>query len=215
MHEIIKENPVVAILRNVPDDRFLNYVEALMLGNLKCIEIAMNTSDAQKQIREVKRVFGKEVLVGAGTVISTERAKRAREAGAEFFLSPSSDVEVMKYCREEKISLLPGVFTPTDVSLCLSYGYDVLKLFPAGDAAYGYVKSLKGPLNEADFVAVGGVSPENMESFFERGFIGVGIGSNLVPKSMLEEGKWAEITDEVRRITERRDIFNKEKGGRS
>lgn len=161
----------------------------------------MNTPDAEKQIREVKTEFGDDIMVGAGTVINVERAKRAREAGAEFFLSPSTDVEVMKYCRQENISLLPGVLTPTDVSICLSYGYDMLKLFPAGDTAPGYIKSLKGPLNEADFVAVGGVSPDNMASFFEQGFVGVGIGSSLVPKSMLEEGRWADITHEVLKIT--------------
>lgn len=202
MREIIKKNPIIAILRNIPDDQFLNYVDALMKGNIKCIEIAMNTPDAEKQIREVKTAFGDEIMVGAGTVINLERAKRAREAGAEFFLSPSTDVEVMKYCRQENIPLLPGVLTPTDVSVCLSYAYDMLKLFPAGDTAPGYIKSLKGPLNEADFVAVGGVSPDNVASFFEQGFAGVGIGSSLVPKSMLEEGRWADITREVLKITE-------------
>lgn len=202
MREIIKKNPIIAILRNIPDDQFLNYVDALMKGNIKCIEIAMNTPDAETQIREVKAAFGDNIMVGAGTVINLERAKRAREAGAEFFLSPSSDVEILSYCREEKISLLPGVLTPTDVSVCLSYGYDMLKLFPAGDTPPGYIKSLKGPLNEVDFVAVGGVSPDNMARFFEQGFVGVGIGSSLVPKSMLEEGRWADITREVLKITE-------------
>lgn len=202
MREIIKKNPIIAILRNIPDDQFLNYVDALIKGNIGCIEIAMNTPDAEKQIREVKAAFGDNIMVGAGTVINVERAKRAREAGAEFFLSPSTDKEVLEYCSKEQIPLLPGVLTPTDVSVCLSYGYDMLKLFPAGDTPSGYIKSLKGPLNEADFVAVGGVGPDNMESFFKQGFVGVGIGSSLVPKSMLLEGRWEDITREVLKITE-------------
>ena len=92
---------------------------------------------------------------------------------------------------------MPGVMTPTDVALCLSYGYDTMKLFPAGDLPMGYIKSLKGPFSGTEYVAVGGVGPANIQQFFDAGFIGVGIGSSLAPKNLVQEGRWDEVTQYV------------------
>ena len=75
---------------------------------------------------------------------------------------------------------------------CLKYGFSTLKLFPAGDLPEGYIKSLKGPFDQTDYVAVGGVNPKNIRSFFDRGFVGAGIGSNLIPKELAAKDAWDE-----------------------
>lgn len=94
--------------------------------------------------------------------------------------------------------ILPGVFTATDVETCLEYGYDTLKMFPAGDMPLGYIKSLKGPFDGTDYVAVGGVGLENVKDFLAAGYIGAGIGSNLITKEMIAEGNWKGAEERVR-----------------
>ena len=106
----------------------------------------------------------------------------------------------LEFCRKNNIPLLPGVLTPTDVAVCLEYGYSIMKLFPAGDMPASYIKSLKGPFDGTEYVAVGGVKTDNIRSFFEQGFIGVGIGSNLVPKEYVAAGAWEKAAEHIRKI---------------
>ena len=139
-----------------------------------------------------------DTCIGAGTILTRKDAESALQAGADFFLSPSSNPEVLDYCRTNGIPLLPGVFSPTDVSVCLSYGFHTLKLFPAADLPLQYIKSLKGPFPNTEFVAVGGVTPQNTSMYLNSGFVGVGIGSSLVDKTLFREKNWTQITQNIR-----------------
>lgn len=132
MRETVQENPLLAIMRNVPLERTEDYVGAVIRGGVRFFEVAMNTPHALEQIRLIRNSFGKEILVGAGTVLTAEAAEKAVESGAQFLLSPSSDEQVLAYCQENDIMMMPGVLTPSDVALCLRYGFSTLKLFPAG-----------------------------------------------------------------------------------
>ena len=200
MKKIIQNNPVVAILRNTPDDILKAYADSLYRGGIRAFEVSFSADNADHQIRILKEYLPEDALVGAGTVLNLDLLRRALAAQADFILSPSSDPEVLAYCRDHAIPLLPGVFTPSDVSLCLSYGFDTLKLFPANALPLNYVKSLKGPFPQTSYVAVGGVSPENKDEFFRAGCIGVGIGSSLVPKEMFENQDWDGITAYIRKM---------------
>ena len=190
MRKLIEKNPVVAILRNVPLDSTKGYLSAVLSGGSGAVEIALNSKDALKQIETAKLAFGDKMAVGAGTAVTVTLVKEAVQAGADFLLSPSADRDVLEYCAEQGIKLLPGVMTPSDVSLCLRCGFDLLKLFPAGDLPPHYLKSLKGPFDKSDYVAVGGVKKENAASFFAQGFLGVGVGSNLIPNELQQAGNW-------------------------
>ena len=198
MREILREHPILAIMRNIPSEKLIDYVEAIRQGGVNFFEVAMNTPDAVDQIRRLKAHFG-----GAGTVITVERAKAAVEAGAQFMVTPSTDIPVLAYCRDHGIPMTPGVLTPTDVSTCLSYGFDVMKLFPAGDMPMNYVKSLKGPFDGTDYVAVGGVTTDNMEEFLRRGCIGLGIGSGMIPKEAVNNCDWEAGTAHVKAMVEK------------
>lgn len=176
MRETVQENPLLAIMRNVPLERTEDYVGAVIRGGVRFFEVAMNTPHALEQIRLIRNSFGKEILVGAGTVLTAEAAEKAVESGAQFLLSPSSDEQVLAYCQENDIMMMPGVLTPSDVALCLRYGFSTLKLFPAGGMSAGYVKLLKGPFDNTEYVAIGGVTPENLTDFFRQGCIGAGAG---------------------------------------
>lgn len=190
MRTIIEQNPVLAILRNVPMDIVEPYVESILRGGVRFFEVALNSSDALQQIRFLKDRFGDEILLGAGTAITVELAQQAVEAGAAFLLSPSSDVPVLDYCSRKGIAMLPGALTPTDVSTCVSYGFSTIKLFPAGDMPKNYVKSLKGPFDGTEYVAIGGVNPDNLADFLKSGYLGVGLGSNMVPKDAVKARDW-------------------------
>lgn len=190
MNTMVRENPLLAIMRNVPLDKTIHYAQAAFDGGVKFFEVAMNSAHGVEQIAMLTRHFAGNALIGAGTAITVERARAALGAGAMFLLTPSSPVEVLALCEKEKILILPGVLTPTDVDLCLQYGFSTLKMFPAGDMPMSYVKSLKGPFDNTDYVAIGGVTPENAGDFIKAGYLGVGLGSNLFPKEYVAQNAW-------------------------
>lgn len=190
MKEILQNNKICAIMRNVPTSKALPYAKAAYRGGVKMFEVAMNTADGAKQITMLRKEFGNDAYVGAGTVINEERCKIAEDAGAQFFLTPNVAEVTLKYCKDRNIPLLPGVFTPTDVGICLDYGYSIMKLFPAGDMPMSYIKSLQGPFDGTEYVAVGGVKLENIADFMRAGYIGVGLGTSLIPKDMVNAEDW-------------------------
>lgn len=197
MLDILRKHPIVAILRNIPNEILLDYANAAWQGGIRCFEVAMNTPLAASQIRSLVDELPADALVGAGTAFRPDIADQAIGAGARFLLTPSINAEILAHCREKNYRLLPGVMTPSDVDLCLGYGYTVMKLFPAGDLPLSYVKSLKGPFDGTEYVAVGGVSLDNAGDFLRAGYIGVGIGSNLIPRELVERRDWAKAQEAI------------------
>jgi len=200
LRKVIAENPILAIMRNVPLDITLDYAKAIIDGGIKFFEVALNSPNALEQISMLKKAYGDSAYIGAGTAITVERAKAAVEAGAQFLLAPSTDPDVLEYCRDNNIPILPGALTPSDVTTCLRYGFEVIKLFPAGDMPKGYIKSLKGPLDNTDYVAIGGVNKDNLGDFFKQGYIGVGLGSNILPKEAVANRDWAAASEYVKEL---------------
>ncbi len=200
--QIILDNPILTVMRDIPTEKVLSYTKAVMDGGVHFFEVALNSKDALEQIFLLKKHYGNSAYIGAGTAINIQRVKMAKEAGADFILSPSTDEDVLAYCQQNQISLIPGVLTPSDVSKCLRYGFDVLKLFPAGDMPKGYIKSLKGPFENTEYLALGGIHKENIAQFFQQGYLGVGIGSNMIPKHLIETNQWAEGSAHVASMVE-------------
>lgn len=190
LKQIVCNNPLLAILRNVPLEQTVAYAKAIFDGGVSFFEVALNSPHALEQIAILKKTFGETAYIGAGTAITVERAKMAVEAGAQFLLSPSTDEEVLAYCAKEGIAMLPGALTPSDVTTCLKYGFSIIKLFPAGDMPKGYIKSLKGPLDGTEYIAIGGVNRDNAAEFIRQGYLGVGLGSNILPKDAVLSGDW-------------------------
>ena len=133
MKNIIAKYPVVAILRKTPQEDLKAYTSSLYDGGLRCFEVSFSAPDAAEQLAWMKKNMPEDVCLGAGTILNAEQAKQAVEAGATFLLSPSTNEEVLAYCAEHQIPFLPGVFSPTDVSVCVRYGFTMLKLFPASN----------------------------------------------------------------------------------
>lgn len=192
MEELFRAYKLCAVFRDTPQAYFQDYVQAVYEGGARIFEVAMNGRGAADQIAYLRQTYGDSVHVGAGTPITLERCRDAQAAGADFLLTPSTSRLVLEFAAKENMPILPGVMTPTDVAVCLEYGISTLKLFPAGDLPPHYIKSLKGPFSGTEYVAVGGVQPDNAAEFIRRGFIGVRIGGNLLPKEIVRERRWDE-----------------------
>lgn len=202
MYEIVKKNPVLAILRNIPLEKTIDYAQAIADGGISFFEVALNSPEACRQIRMLRDHFGDKCLIGAGTAITVERVKEASDAGAQFYLTPGTPPDVLAYCADRKYDVLPGVLTPCDVALCAEYGYKTMKLFPAGSMPRNYVRDLKGPFDDTNYVAIGGVTPENIRSFFEAGCIGAGLAGSLMPREIIEKSDWKSGSCYVRKLVE-------------
>lgn len=197
---IVKANPLLAIMRNVPLEKTLDYAEAVVRGGVKFFEVAMNSEHACEQISMMRKHFSDDVKIGAGTVTTLELAHAALDAGAEFFLSPSTDLDVLDYCAANDIMMMPGAMTPSEVNSCVRRGFTTIKLFPAGDLPPKYIKSLQGPLDDTEYVAIGGVTPDNIGDFFRNGFLGVGLGSAMMPKAYVAAGDWEKGCEYVKSL---------------
>ena len=203
MYEVFAQNPLLAILRNVPKEITLDYAGAIRKGGVKVFEVALNSPDALEQIAMLRKAYGGECLIGAGTAITVERCQAALDAGAQFLLTPGTPVDVLAFCRDHNVMLLPGVMTPTDVAVSLQYGFKTMKLFPAGDLPRSYVKDLKGPYDDTNYIAIGGVIPDNIPEFRAAGCLGVGLASSLMPKDKVKARDWDACAAYVETLAER------------
>lgn len=200
MIDEIKKDGLVVILRNIPTYKLLKVLNLLLEEGVKFVEITMNTKDAEKQIQMASEKFGDRLVIGAGTVNDIETLKVAIKSGANYFLTPGLNEEVLKYASENKIKGVPGFTTASEALMAMRYGFNFLKLFPAGEFSKNYLNSLKGPLNNLECMAVGGVEIDNIEEFFKAGFLAVGIGSSAVPKKYLDCDDWNSLRLNIRAI---------------
>lgn len=203
--EATKQHKVTAILRGIPNDRICQVIDALYAGGIRLLEITFNQKsptkieDTTMAIRYAKETYGDTMHVGAGTVMSVEELLAAKEAGAEFILSPNVNTEVIRKAVEQDIASIPGAMTPSEVAAAYEAGAEIVKLFPAGNLGLSYCKAVMAPINHVPMIAVGGVDDKNLGDFLHAGFIGAGIGSSLTDKKMIEEKNF----DGIRRLAER------------
>lgn len=198
--ELIKSTKVIAIVRGVDSKYIIDLANALKKGGIRCIEVTFSPRSEEeslntlKSIKILKETFGNEMAIGAGTVLTPKDVERAKQAGAEYIISPNTDEEVIKKTKELGLISIPGAMTPSEAAQAYRYGADIVKLFPAAALGAKYIKALAGPLNHIPFTAVGGVNATNMKEFMDIGCVGVGVGGNLVNKELIKAGKWDMIT---------------------
>lgn len=183
--------PVIA-LDNAEDAAPL--AKALCDGGLPCAEVTFRTEAAEESIRIMSEQFP-DMLVGAGTVLTTEQVDRAVSAGAKFIVSPGLNPKVVKYCVDKGIPMTPGCSTPSDVEAAIELGLEVVKFFPA-EAAGGLnmIKSMAAPYTKMKFMPTGGINAKNITSYLDfKKIIACG-GSWMVNKDMITAHDWDGIT---------------------
>lgn len=197
-----KDLPLVGIMRGISAVHMPAIVETLVKAGLGYVEVTMNTPGAAEIIREVKRIAGDRMKVGAGTVLSTGDLRTALDSGAEFIVTPVMVADVVRECVERKVHVLPGAFTPKEVFEAWSAGAALVKVFPASMLGPKYFKELKGPFNDVKLMAVGGVNEDNIGDYFKSGADAVAFGASVFKREWIEKKDYSAIGALVGRYVE-------------
>lgn len=191
--------PVVTI-ENIDDA--IPIAQALEAGGIHAIEITLRTPDALACIAQIRKSTP-TMLVGAGTVLNPNMYTQAVNAGAQFLVSPGATPQLLEHAvANENIPLVPGVTSPSEIMLAVSYGFNFLKFFPA--EAYGGIKTLKslaGPFQNVQFCPTGGITAQTAPDYLKLDKVECIGGSWLAPKDVIEEQKWHIITELAEKTT--------------
>ena len=199
----IAEIGIVPVVRASSSREALIAAEAVCQGGIPIVEITMTVPGAVEVIRELIKSSGSEVLVGAGTVLDPETACRCLDAGAQFLVSPGLNLPTVEFAVREKVLIIAGALTPTEVITAWNAGSDFVKIFPCGQVGGAkYIKALKGPLPQIPLVPTGGVNLNTAAEFIEAGAAALGIGGELVQADALKSGKSQIIVENARKFVE-------------
>ena len=185
-HDIFGEVRLMAILRGMGVERSLAVATTAWDLGITAVEVPVQTPTDVEALRVVAEAAASRGLqVGAGTVVSTEHVRQAKEAGAAFTVSPGFDVEVVRASHAAGLPALPGVATPTEVQRALAEGLTWLKAFPASLLGTGWFGAMRGPFPQATFVATGGMDAASAPAFLDAGVRVVAVGSALEDPAQL------------------------------
>lgn len=210
--EAIERHKIVVIMRKLPDAQILPVTEALYDGGIRVIEVTFDQSDPDcllrtgSAIQAIAESFQGRMHVGAGTVLTKQQVDTAKASGASFIVSPNTDSEVIAHSVEQGLLSIPGALTPSEIVLAHHSGASFVKLFPGGDFGPGYVKAICAPINHIPILVVGGVDANNMKDFLKAGAVGIGVGSNIVDKKLIESGSYAQLTELAKKYTQQIDV---------
>jgi 2-dehydro-3-deoxyphosphogluconate aldolase/(4S)-4-hydroxy-2-oxoglutarate aldolase len=192
----------IAIVRLDDGSHLVDVAEAIKAGSLDIIEFTMNTPGALDAISDATRVFGDEVLMGAGTVLDPDTARAAISAGATFVVSPTLNKATIETCHRYGVVAIPGTFTPTEILAAWECGADLVKVFPASVGGPAYIRDLLGPLPQVRLVPTGRVTPTNAADFINAGAVavGAGIGRTLVTAEAMKDASFTAVTQYAREL---------------
>lgn len=179
---------LVAIIRSDRSDLLVDVAEALLAGGVEVMEVTFTVPQAVKVLEQVADRLGDRIVLGAGTVLDPETARIAILAGAQFIVSPSTDLRVIELCRRYDKAVMPGALTPTEVVAAWQAGADVVKIFPSDTFGPKYLKALKAPLPQVRMMPTGGVTLDTAADFLKAGAAALGVGGSLVESKAVETG---------------------------
>ena len=202
MIEQIRAAGVVPVVKIDDAKDAVALAEALREGGLNCAEVTFRTDAAEEAIRLMAEKYP-DMLVAAGTVLTPTQADKAMAAGAKFIVSPGLNPIVVKHCIEKGYPVIPGVCTPTEVEAGMSLGLKYLKFFPA-EAAGGVkmIKAMAAPYTNVKFMPTGGISTANLKEYLTCKAVFACGGSWMVPKNLVNEGKFDEIKEMTAKAVE-------------
>ena len=192
---------IVGIIRVQSSTELLRIAQALYRGGLYCLEITMNTPGALKAIEEVGQNLP-EIIMGAGTVLDAVSAREAILAGAQFLVTPTVKLDVLEVAHRYGVPAIIGAMTPTEILTAWEAGADMVKVFPASVLGPKYLQEIHGPLPQIPLVPTGGITADNAGDFIRAGAVAVCVGSWLVDKKAVAEGRYAVLTERARQLIE-------------
>lgn len=186
---------IVAIVRSPDSSQLVEVARALADGGVDVVEITMTVPDALDVLRQVRKALGDRLLLGAGTVLDTETARAVLLAGAEFIVTPTLNLDVIRMCQRYDKVITPGAFTPTEILTAWEAGADIVKVFPAEVVGPPFFKAVRGPLPQVRLMPTGGVDLNTAAAFLKAGACCLGVGSQLVDPKLVAERNFARIRE--------------------
>lgn len=177
---MIEQGGLMAGMRgHFPPQTALGVTHALMNTGINVFEFTTNSAEPFEAMQAVKQEYGDEAVVGMGTILDADTARRALDLGADFVVAPSFDPEVVAAAHAAHVLAIPGVITPTECVNAWRTGAKLLKMFPIGNLGVEYFASIRGPLNHMKFICNGGMSDENAAAFLKAGASACGMAGWL------------------------------------
>lgn len=198
--KLVQQQRAIAVIRAPHLALGLSMAKAVAAGGIYLIEITWNSHRASELIHQL-RLELPTCTIGTGTLLDREQARQAIAAGAEFLFTPHVDLALIRTALDQGVPIIPGALSPTEIVAAWQAGASSVKVFPVqamGGASY--IQSLQGPLGHIPLIPTGGVTLENAANFLAAGAIGVGLSSQLFPKSALESGNWSAITEQAQAL---------------
>lgn len=190
----LQQAGVVGVLRAPSAEAAVKGALASIRGGLHAIELTFTTPGVTEALQQLRQVLPEHVLLGAGTVLDAQQARKAIASGAAFLVSPHLGDDVLSVALDAGVPYLPGVLTPTEILRACRLGVQIVKLFPVGSMGGAkYLKDLFGPFPDLQLMVTGGIQPAEVGTYRSAGALAVGLGSNLYPKAALENGDWAQV----------------------
>lgn len=205
MLDKLLERPVIPVI--VIDDAAdaEPLAEAMLAGGMDVIEVTFRTAAAADAISRIRKAYP-EMLIGAGTVVTAEQARRALDVGVDFALAPGLNSDIVTFFQQKETLFIPGVMTPSEIEQGLALGCRLLKFFPAGPAGgVGMLKALSGPYASqgVQFCPTGGVNLTNMNEYLSLPVVSNIGGSWLATTQQIADKQWGVITEQVRAALDR------------
>lgn len=189
----IQRSGIVAVIRSDRGELLADVAEALVAGGVDVMEVTFTVPQAHRVLERVAERLGERILLGAGTVLDPETARIALLSGAEFIVSPSVNLEVIRLCRRYSKLVMPGALTPTEVITAWENGADIVKIFPSDTSGPAYLKALKGPFPQVRLMPTGGVNLDTAAAFLHAGAFALGVGGALVDPKAVAAGDLGKI----------------------
>lgn len=206
----IEVEKIITIVRGVAKEKLIPLAQAMYDGGIRLIECTYDASgkisdeEMSDNIAMLADHFGSKMLVGAGTVLTERQVELTKTAGGSFIISPDTNPDIIKKTKDLQLVSIPGALTPSEIAAAHRAGADFVKVFPANTMGSRYIKEVKAPLSNIKLLAVGGINPDNMKEYFDAGACGIGVGSSIVDKKMINNNDFAGITKLAKLYTERR-----------
>ncbi len=196
----IAETGIVAIVRTETREKGFRVVDAIKKGGINTIEITMTVPGALDIIKDISQKH-KDVILGAGTVLDPETARACMLAGAAYIICPNLNTDVIKICNRYRVAVMPGVSTVKETLEAMELGVEIVKVFPGSAFAPSIIKSIKGPLPQANLMPTGGVDIDNVVEWIKNGAIAVGVGGSLTEGA--ETGDYNRVTENAKEFLKR------------
>lgn len=200
MINYIEKYKIICICRRVYGEELRRLAQAMYDGGIRLMEVTFDQADPDccqktaQAIRMVNEEFGGRMRFGAGTVLNREQVDAARDAGAEYIISPNTDAEVIGYTKKLGLVSIPGAMTPSEILTAHDAGADFVKLFPTVYLGLSYLKDIKGPISHVKLLGTGGLTEENLKDYLDMGMIGAGISGRLVDSELRKKNDYEALT---------------------